>query len=62
MNTEIQQTADLQHIASLESTIDTVACELLDHLTEETAYLWAAFSNAMQADLKAKFGDAFESF
>ena len=63
MNNETQQTVSLQHIASLESTLDTVACELLDYLTPETAYLWAAFSDAMQADLKAKFGeDVFLNF
>lgn len=56
-NQEPKETVSVQHIALLESTIDTVACELLDHLTSETASLWIAFSKAMQADLKAKFGD-----
>lgn len=57
MNNETEQTVSVQHIALLESTIDTVACELLDYLTPETISLWIAFSKAMQADLKAKFGD-----
>lgn len=58
MNTEEpKQTVSLQHMALLESTIDTVACELLDYLTPETISLWITFSKAMQADLKAKFGD-----
>lgn len=57
MNNETQQTVSVQHIALLESTIDTVACELIEHLTPDTACLWIAFSKAMQADLKAKFGD-----
>ena len=52
----------VQHIALLESTIDTVACELIEHLTADTACLWIAFSKAMQADLRAKFGDVFENF
>lgn len=56
-NQEPKETVSVQHIALLESTIDTVACELCDHLTSETASLWTAFSKAMQADLKAKFGD-----
>lgn len=62
-NQEPKETVSVQHVAMLESTIDNIACELLDHLTPETASLWIAFSKAMQADLKAKFGDgAFLSF
>jgi hypothetical protein len=54
---------NIQQIALLESTLDTVANELLDHLTAETASLWIAFSKAMQADLRAKYGeDVFLNF
>ena len=64
MNTdEPTQTVSLQEIAWNESTLDTCACELLDHATPETGELWSAFSRALQADLRAKFGeDVFENF
>ena len=42
--------------------LDTVACELIQHATPETAELYYIFSRALQSDLRAKFGDVFENF
>ena len=50
------------NIDQLESTLDSVACELLQHATPETAELYYIFSRALQSDLRAKFGDVFENF
>jgi len=49
-------------IDQLESMLDTVACELIQHATPETAELYYIFSRALQSDLRAKFGDVFENF
>jgi hypothetical protein len=49
-------------IHDYESTLDSVACELMLHATPETKGLYYAFSRALQSDLRAKFGDVFENF
>lgn len=58
MDTDTQ----IQQIHDYESSLDTVACELLQYVTSETKELYYAFSEALQADLRAKFGDVFENF
>ena len=52
----------IQEIGGYESSLDTVACELLQYVTPETKELYYAFSKALQSDLRAKFGDVFENF
>jgi hypothetical protein len=53
---------DTQQIDNYESTLDSVACELMLHATPETKELYYIFSRALQADLRAKFGDVFDNF
>jgi len=53
---------DTQQIGDYESTLDSVACELMLHATPETKELYYIFSRALQADLRAKFGDIFDNF
>jgi hypothetical protein len=51
-----------QEIANLESCMDSAAGELFAHATPETKAAWHVFSEAIQTDLRAKFGDVFENF
>jgi hypothetical protein len=53
---------DTHQIDSYESTMDTLACELMEHVSPETAELYYIFSRALQADLRAKFGNVFQNF
>jgi len=55
-------TETTQQISGYESSLDTIACELLQYVTPETKELYYAFSKALQSDLRAKFGDVFENF
>ena len=55
-------TETTQQIHGYESSLDTIACELLQYVTPETKELYYAFSKALQSDLRAKFGDVFENF
>jgi hypothetical protein len=52
----------IQEIGNYESSLDTVACELLQYVTPETKELYYAFSKALQFDLREKFGNVFENF
>ena len=52
----------IQEIGGYESSLDTVACELLQYVTPETKELYYVFSEALQSDLREKFGDVFENF
>lgn len=45
-----------------ESSMDSTACELIQHSTDKTKELYYIFSKALQADLRAKFGDVFKNF
>jgi hypothetical protein len=58
MDTDTQ----IQQIHDYESSMDSSACELIQHSTDETKELYYIFSRALQADLRAKFGDVFENF
>ncbi len=55
-------TETTQEISGYESSLDTIACELLQYVTPETKELYYAFSKALQSDLRGKFGDVFENF
>lgn len=52
----------IQEIGNYESSLDTIACELLQYVSGETKELYYAFSKALQSDLREKFGNVFENF
>jgi hypothetical protein len=52
----------IPEISYNESSLDTIASELLQYVTPETKELYYAFSKALQSDLRAKFGDVFKNF
>lgn len=49
-------------IAQSESVLDSIAGELLQHATPQTAELYRDFLRSLQNDLREKFGDVFENF
>jgi hypothetical protein len=48
-----------EHYESLESSLDSIACEILTDLSVDLANQYAAFSRALQEEIKLKHPDAF---
>jgi len=53
---------EIQLISDCESSMDTVASELLGFAEPKTADLYYLFRDSLQEDLRAKFGNVFENF
>ncbi len=58
----MKEEQDIELLGQYESTLDSVAMELIAYATDETKGKYYEFRAALQADLRAKFGDVFGNF